>query len=1015
MDFTLVQGVGLTGLSRLGVVEMEVLVKSGFRDSWLIRLGLALVLGCLWTWGADTGKAHAQAGPDVPRLVQDLLNRNGVRMVALDFYTTNCPPCEKAKPHWKKMLRKYRARGLRFVVVPRSVEGICANVGWNPDKITNCDPEGRVARAFGVTGYPQAFVWSWDGAMLLQNESDVQEVKRVVSKALDAMPRVRLKNGGKNPAEVERVAPLLELLREELTRTKKLQVVQDPKAEAAIDKLIQDSFDPRYAEKSQCALGTKLAANSLLEVGLFKVEQRIRLKLNLVPATKSCSNETVTVPYDARDPDASVQEATQEMLSRLKGKLQMPTPGKGPVAGAAQGPTTQMGTVTLRVDNVDEVRYSIDNGQFSGVLTKGKATSLVVPQRKEEYAVTLRKEGYYPIKSTFQLDAGKTKYNLYRAMAPEVAGSSAGEPGILKLRSEPPGADIFIDNRPTGKTTPKDLTIAPGPHSYSLRLTGYGEHTGTVTVKSQDITQPPGGTIALVANFAPVTLRVFPSNADLYIDGKRKRLSNGLFIEDRMMAGGYNIRVQADLYHAYEGTLFVEREKEVKQTFTLKPAHGSLKIRLAKTLTDGRPWAPEIYIDGQPETLDRQDADPASMTLVLPKLSSGEIDVEVRHPNYRVWKKTKVKVVDERQTSLDVALVPTFGQLPVTSEPEGLKVKIDGELVGGVTPMTLNLEAGNHEVEVLSPAAHYQGKTSSVVIEAGKRHRGVSERLALAYGHVLVTTDPPEAQVFVDGKEVGYSSLKTRVLAGSRQIDAVKNGWTRTRQVVDVPKDGTRTVSIQLTRMGAIDVECVVPKDQTRPVFISLDGQEKPGVKASFDGLSEGSHTVRCRIDGGIERLKTVSTRPGARATAIIDLGDREFILKEYSSEASTKRLGGIALSVVTVGLAVGGAVMLFDADELNQQALEADETFKSTTDAGAALDAQADLANYTQERDIAAITGWSLLGGAALSLTGAIILFATMPDKPDFGTDVGSRPALQWSISPRDGGLMFGLSGSGF
>ncbi len=57
-------------------------------------------------------------------------------------------------------------------------------------------------------------------------------------------------------------------------------------------------------------------------------------------------------------------------------------------------------------------------------------------------------------------------------------------PGSLVVRSNPAGADIFLDGVRLGPVTPWSLTRLPaGPHTLSLRLTGYGSANQAVTVE----------------------------------------------------------------------------------------------------------------------------------------------------------------------------------------------------------------------------------------------------------------------------------------------------------------------------------------------------------------------------------------------------------------------------------------------------------------------------------------------------------------------------------------------------
>jgi hypothetical protein len=56
------------------------------------------------------------------------------------------------------------------------------------------------------------------------------------------------------------------------------------------------------------------------------------------------------------------------------------------------------------------------------------------------------------------------------------------EPAIVDFKSEPPGADILIDDKVVGNT-PSTLPVAPGRHLIQLRIGGYNSWTRTMVVE----------------------------------------------------------------------------------------------------------------------------------------------------------------------------------------------------------------------------------------------------------------------------------------------------------------------------------------------------------------------------------------------------------------------------------------------------------------------------------------------------------------------------------------------------
>ncbi|MGB0592604.1 MAG: hypothetical protein ACPGU1_23250, partial [Myxococcota bacterium] len=92
---------------------------------------------------------------------------------------------------WEALRKKYAPLGLKLVVVNLSESPgagkRCTRLPWNPDE-SICDPE--LGEKLGVTDLPEAFVWSWQGNMLVDRGKHVDEIERVIRRYLDDNPRV---------------------------------------------------------------------------------------------------------------------------------------------------------------------------------------------------------------------------------------------------------------------------------------------------------------------------------------------------------------------------------------------------------------------------------------------------------------------------------------------------------------------------------------------------------------------------------------------------------------------------------------------------------------------------------------------------------------------------------------------------------------------------------------------------------------------------------------------------------
>jgi formylglycine-generating enzyme required for sulfatase activity len=94
------------------------------------------------------------------------------------------------------------------------------------------------------------------------------------------------------------------------------------------------------------------------------------------------------------------------------------------------------------------------------------------------HALQLRKTGYANWDTTVTVLANQTV---------TVAGRLAQLLGVLRVRSTPTGAQVWLDNSNTGDTTDCLLdSVTPGPHDVELKLTGYRQWDTTLTVTAND-------------------------------------------------------------------------------------------------------------------------------------------------------------------------------------------------------------------------------------------------------------------------------------------------------------------------------------------------------------------------------------------------------------------------------------------------------------------------------------------------------------------------------------------------
>ena len=242
------------------------------------------------------------------------LRKPGVKLVAIDFYMTGCPPCDAAIPVWKKLKKEYGDALKLIVVAPQRDDGSCTVKDWHPDK-TVCDEDMEIAGAWGVKDFPQAFLYSWHNNDPLVNLGHVKDVEKAIKEYFKSIPRVAL-DADKNSQN------LLPMIEEALITNSKIEVVANESEREQLITLRKESHKLKYDEDSRCELGKEIAANSILKI----TKQGETLSLKLSSAEKSCTMAAATkmLSGDNQKLKTEIASVVYDLLSQMFGDISTP-------------------------------------------------------------------------------------------------------------------------------------------------------------------------------------------------------------------------------------------------------------------------------------------------------------------------------------------------------------------------------------------------------------------------------------------------------------------------------------------------------------------------------------------------------------------------------------------------------------------------------------------------------------------------------------------------------------------
>jgi hypothetical protein len=195
------------------------------------------------------------------------------------------------------------------------------------------------------------------------------------------------------------------------------------------------------------------------------------------------------------------------------------------------------------------------------------------------------------------------------------------------------------------------------------------------------------------------------------------------------------------------------------------PARGGGALLLAS-----RPAGAHVEIDGKPAA----ETTPTMVTGLPPGAHLVKFTAEKLQPVER-----QVMLQPEERALVNVALPPPTRRMEVRSVPEGASVYLDGRLVVGVTPTTIEVTGDDfHELRVEKPG--YETALRGVTPDDKDPALSVplsAERLARA---TLFVDSNSAASVWIDGVDTGYTTptLGIRTAPGEHKVE-VHDGSAR--------------------------------------------------------------------------------------------------------------------------------------------------------------------------------------------------------------------------------------------
>ena len=515
-----------------------------------------------------------------------------------------------------------------------------------------------------------------------------------------------------------------------------------------------------------------------------------------------------------------------------------------------------------------ETGFVFDGGMLGTVATVQKTGEiwLYVPQKARKITISHQQLGvlrdyYYPC----TIEAGRTyEMILSTGKVTTIVQEDAGGQYVA-MTLTPANAEVYIDDILTevsGGTVSKLLKY--GKHTYRITAPLYETEVGQNDISSHGRTDLK---IALRPAYGQLQLTSTPPGAEVYIDDDYKPAGMTPFTTERLPKGKHTLQFRRASYKPLKQTVDVVGDASVQAILaTLEPNFAEVSV-LA-------PGNADIYINQERKGSGRWSG----------RLNTGLYTVEARKESHYSTRKTVDIKAGETTEILLEAPIPRYGSLNINTDPIGAKVFVDGEFLGETPNIFRNILAGARTLRVEKNG--FVSESQTITIEEGKV---TPLDLTLQNGgSVIIHSQVPGTEVFVDGTHVGNAPCTYTAAAGRYTVTARASGY----------RDVTRSVVIVA---GQSNVETISPVPLTGAVQITVypssaniyvDGSFVGTSSCRFEG-STGSHTVSVSAYGYKSKTEEITLSAGEETSTYIVLKAKRKRLSDYYDSGDLFSLGG--------------------------------------------------------------------------------------------------------------------------
>ena len=326
-----------------------------------------------------------------------------------------------------------------------------------------------------------------------------------------------------------------------------------------------------------------------------------------------------------------------------------------------------------------------------------------------------------------------------------------------------------------------------------------------------------------------------PDNAQIDIDGLSFNIGDNYLL----LTGDYRITASAPGYYPLTQTISVSDQATQDLKLQLQPLPGNLNV--SSDLSDI-----SASIDGQPA---------AMVPGIIEGISRGAHQFEFsKYRYFPLQQEIDIAGLGTTQ-SIDITLLPAWGQMQFSSEPVGADLYIDGRLIGK-TPLTTEvLETGS---DLRLQLSGYKTFEQQVSVKAGTSADHPPIKLIVSDGKLKINSSPTGANITIDNQFKGTTPIELSMAPFKKyRIELFLEGYLKATRSARLEPEASTDIAVALRpNIGNIQLT-VSPADAQ----ILVDNRLQ-GIGSRTLSLNAKPHTLTVQKPGYQPKSLTVTPRP---------------------------------------------------------------------------------------------------------------------------------------------------------